>query len=169
MRMYSKIIGFAALTALLAPAAAGAQDLIVQEPQISSLAAQRMVEACATMAEEAGLAMSIAVVDPSGELLHFHANQGASPTAPMTAILKAKTAARWRRSTATLAQDAAEGRRSPEYIGDFPVGGGLPIVQGEFTLGAIGVAGPSNPPVNPDYCAEHAVEAVFGNTVQTDR
>jgi len=105
-------------------------------------------------------------VDPAGNLLHFHARQGASPTAPITAQLKAVTAARWRRSTGQLNDRINDGgNRGPVYLGDFPVGGGLPIVQGAYTLGAIGVAGPGG----PEACAEGAVRAVFGDSVEIGR
>jgi glc operon protein GlcG len=150
---------------LIAVAAkAAAPGLIVQEPELSSQAAKLLVEACVAFAKDAP--MAVAVVDPAGNLLHFHAIQGASPTAPITAQLKAVTAARWRRSTAQLAEAATgDGNRGPVYLGDFPVGGGLPIVQGDKTLGAIGVAGPAD----PEACAEAAVKAVFGDTVETGR
>ncbi len=135
-------------------------------PEISSSAAQRLVEACIAIADEDDVPLAVAVVNPAGDLLHFHARQGASPTAPITAQLKAATSARWRRSTSELQQQAIEGSRGPEYLGDYPNGGGgLPIVMGEHTIGAIGTAGPGG----PEECAEAAVRAVFGDTVTTSR
>jgi len=166
MRARFCIICLAALAAMGPAANAAAQDLIVQVPEISSLAAQRLVEACVAIAARANAPMAVAVVNPAGNLLHFHALQGASPTAPITAQLKAVTAARWRRSTAQLSEQLdGGGNRGAVYLGDFPVGGGVPIIQGDHTLGAIGVAGPAN----PEACAEEAIRTVFGDTVEIGR
>ncbi len=154
------------LAAWVSSANAADQDLVVYVPEISSSAAQRLVEACIAIADEDDVPLAVAVVNPAGDLLHFHARQGASPTAPITAQLKAATSARWRRSTSELQQQAIEGSRGPEYLGDYPNGGGgLPIVMGEHTIGAIGTAGPGG----PEECAEAAVRAVFGDTVTTSR
>jgi glc operon protein GlcG len=148
--------------AALPPIPAG---LVVQEPRLSSLAAQKLVDACVAVA--GAQPMAVAVVDPAGNLLHFHAVQGASPTAPITAQRKAETAARWRRSTEQLDEGirGTEGNRGPVYLGDFPVGGGVPIIRDGHTLGAIGVAGPAD----PEGCAEKAIRAVFGNSVEAGR
>jgi uncharacterized protein GlcG (DUF336 family) len=162
MHIRYRMAGLAALWFAAAPAGAAEQDLIVQYPQLTSLAAQRLVEACTN---STAAPMAVAVVDPAGNLLHFHANQGASPTAPITAQLKAVTAARWRRSTSQLAGQVTNGGSGAVFLGDYPVGGGLPIVQGPRTLGAIGVAGPEN----PEACAEKAVKAVFGDAVEIGR
>ena len=155
-----------ALAAWASSTSAAEQDLVVYVPELSSYAAQRLVEECQAIAERDGRPIAIAVVNPAGELLQFHALQGASPTAPITAQLKAVTSARWRRSTSDLQQDAIDGSRGPEYLGDYPNGaGGLPIIMGEDTIGAIGTAGPGG----PEDCAEAAVRAVFGDTVTTSR
>src|SRR5689334_10577432 len=95
MRALFGMAAFAVLAAMVQPAhAAVAPGLVVQEPQLSSAAAQKLVEACVAIAEKTNAPMAVAVVDPAGNLLHFHALQGASPTAPITAQLKAVTAAR---------------------------------------------------------------------------
>jgi len=155
-----------ALIAWASSTSAAEQNLIVYAPELSSYAAQRLVEECQAIAESDGRPIAIAVVNPAGELLHFHALQGASPTAPITAQLKAVTSARWRRTTSELQQDAINGSRGPEYLGDYPNGGGgVPIIMGEDTIGAIGTAGPGG----PEDCALAAVRAVFGDTVSTSR
>jgi glc operon protein GlcG len=160
------------LAILVATAATGAaraagDDLVVYVPEISSLAAQRLVEACIAIADQTDAPIAVAVVNPAGELLHFHARQGASPTAPITAQMKAVTSARWRRSTSQLEEEMAQGgNRGPEYIGDYPAGaGGLPLIMGEHTIGAIGAAGPGG----PEECAAAAVRQVFGDTVSIGR
>src|ERR1700747_1434567 len=99
MRHRFQIAWFAAHAAFASSAAAATEPLIVQVPQISSAAAQQLGEACLAIAAKANTATAVAVVDPAGRLLYFFARQGASPTAPKTAELKAVTAARRRRSS----------------------------------------------------------------------
>jgi uncharacterized protein (UPF0303 family) len=102
MRNRFQVSWFAALTACASPAVAETEALIVQVPQISSAAAHQLGEACVAFAAKANTATAVAVVDPAGRLLYFFARQGASPTAPKTAEIKAVTAARWGRATSQL-------------------------------------------------------------------
>jgi glc operon protein GlcG len=157
---------FAAIVASVSSADAATEPLIVQVPQISSAAAQQLGEACVAFAAKANTATAVAVVDPAGRLLYFFARQGASPTAPRTAELKAVTAARWRRATSQLGDEVKKGSAESLWFGDFPQTGGVPIIQGGHTLGAIGVAGPGG---NDEKCAIEAIKAVFGNSVQAGR
>jgi len=166
MRNRFRIAWIAALAAFASPAEAATDPLIVQVPQISSAAAQQLGEACLAFAAKANTATAVAVVDPAGRLLYFFARQGASPTAPKTAELKAVTAARWRRATSQLMDQVKKGSAESLWFGDFPQAGGVPIIQDGHTLGAIGVAGPGG---NDEKCAMEAIKAVFGNSVETGR
>jgi glc operon protein GlcG len=159
---FALLAGFAVMAS---HAHSATKPLIVQVPQLSSDAAQRLVEACIAIGEKSNQPLAVAVVDPAGHLMHFHASEGASPSAPRTAELKAITAARWRRATGQLADLVRKGHAEPVYVGDFPIGGGVPIIQDGRTLGAIGVAGPGS----DEGCAVAAVKAVFGNSVETGR
>jgi glc operon protein GlcG len=156
----------AALAVSASPAAAETEALIVQVPQISSAAAQKLGEACIAFAAKANTATAVAVVDPAGRLLYFFARQGASPSAPKTAELKAVTAARWRRATSQLMDMVKKGNAESVWLGDFPQPGGVPIIQNGYTLGAIGVAGPGG---IDEKCALEAIKEVFGNSVETGR
>src|ERR1700758_3191804 len=166
MRNQFKIAWFAALPAFASPAAAANDPLIVQVPQISSAAAKQLGEACVAFAAKANTATAVAVVDPAGHLLYFFARQGASASAPKTAELKAVTAARWGRSTSQLMDLVKKGNAEYVWFGDFPQPGGLPIIQDGHTLGAVGVAGPGG---IDEKCAKEAINAVFGNSVETGR
>ena len=166
MRNRFQIARFAALAAFASSAAGVAEPLIVQVPQISSAAAHQLGEACIAFGAKANTATAVAVVDPAGRLLYFFARQGASPSAPKTAELKAVTAARWRRATSQLMDMVKKGNAESVWLGDFPQAGGVPIIQDGHTLGAIGVAGPGG---NDEKCALEAIKAVFGNSVQTGR
>lgn len=156
-------IAFLAL-ALAAPASA--QELVAQTHEITSLAAQRMVEACVAFGEREGSALAVAVVDADANLLHFHARQGAPGTAILTARLKAETAAKWRRATHELQERVDTNfNRAPELVGDFPRQGGLPIIFEGETIGAIGVGGGGD----DIGCAQAGIDAVFGASAQTVR
>ncbi len=80
----------------------GAQSISVHRVEISSDAARKMVEACVAYAERNKLLVGAAVVEIDGVLIDFHLMQGATATNSETAILKAKTAAHWRRPTREL-------------------------------------------------------------------
>src|SRR5690242_16984059 len=84
---------------------AAAQAISVNRPQVTTAAARKMVDACLAFAEKNNFLVSVAVVGLDGVLLDFHAAEGAGPTLSETAILKAKTAMHWRRSTRTLEED----------------------------------------------------------------
>lgn len=88
----------------------------------------------------------IAVADRAGELIALERLDGATVAAVTIATNKAFTAARERKPTRALGQDA----RHPEngfdmaYFGDprfVGWGGGIPIVANGETVGAIGVSG----------------------------
>lgn len=154
------------LALLALPTNALGQAMIVELHEISSEAARRMVDECVAFGAEAGDALAVAVVDPAGNLLDFHARQGAPGTAILTARLKAETAARWRRSTQELSDRVDNNiNRAPQWIGDFPRQGGLPILRDGEIIGAIGVGGAGD----DVGCGRAAVQAVFGDTVQTER
>jgi uncharacterized protein GlcG (DUF336 family) len=155
-----------ALALIALPATAWGQDLVVETHEITSLAAQRMVEACVAFGEQEGSALAVAVVDADGNLLHFHARQGAPGTAIQTARLKAETAARWRRPTHELQERVDENiNRAPQWVGDFPRQGGLPIIYNGETIGAIGVGGGGD----DIGCGQTAIDTVFGAAAQSSR
>src|SRR3954467_12139611 len=152
-------IAFFALAALALSFPAGAaQSPTVERKIISSDAARQIVDICLKASRNAPVPIAVAVVDPAGVLLDFHAMQGASEAAGTTALLKAKTAARWRRSTADVNQRVVTGvNRAPEWIGDFPQPGALPILVDGQVVGAVGVGGGQN----DEGCARAGIEAVF--------
>ena len=137
---------------------ASAQTISVNRIEISSDAARRMVEACVAYAERNKVLVGAAVVGIDGVLIHFHLMQGATATNSETAILKAKTAAHWRRPTRELEEWVkTESNGAPEWIGDFPRAGGVPIMIDGMFAGAIGVGGGGD---QGDGCAQHAIDTV---------
>ena len=164
-----RVLGMVVATSVLAAAgfsAASAQSLTVQRTEISPYAAKEIVAACVAMAEAENWSVAIAVVDPHGSLLAFQAMEGATETAITTAQLKAKSAARWRRSTDDLFERVNNHvNRAPEWMGGFPQGGGFPItVDGEM-IGAAGGGGGGGDGSLDDKCTLHGIRTVFGPNV----
>ena len=138
---------------------AGAQSISVNRVEISSDAARKMVEACISYAQRNNLLVGAAVVGIDGVLIDFHLMQGSTATNSETAILKAKTAAHWRRATRELEEWVKTGSNgAPEWIGDFPRAGGVPIVIDGMVAGAIGIGGGAE---KGDDCAQHAIDTVI--------
>lgn len=115
------------------------------KPVISTRAARTMIEAAVAHAEELGVRVCVAVVDEGGTLKALARMDGALFMTVRIATNKAMTAAGTGVATATLAEAIAEdaallaGLTSQEHTAIFP--GGVPIIDGEAVVGAIGVSG----------------------------
>lgn len=103
-------------------------------------------DALARSRADQGPAVSVAVADPTGELLAFARADGAPLRSVRIAIMKAYTSARFERSTQAVQETlAASGRPLSDY-GDplfSALAGGVPIVDGARVVGAVGVSGRS--------------------------
>lgn len=88
-------------------------------------------------------AVSIAIVDDGGHLLHFQRLDGAAPISSYIAPGKARTAAIGRRETKVY-EDMINGGRTSFLSApnlDGMLEGGVPIVKDGQTVGAVGVSG----------------------------
>ena len=135
-----------------------AQSAFVERKLLSTDAARKIVDTCIVFAAEHNATVAVAVVDISGVLLDFHMMEGGGPTTSETAILKAKTAAHWRRPTTVLEEAVTGGgNQASLWINDFPKGGGLPIMIDGQIAGAVGVGGPEL----QDECAQAGIDAIL--------
>lgn len=104
--------------------------------------AKRAAEAAMAKAAEIRVPNSVAVVEPSGELVYFIRMDGAPYSAIQLSQQKAWTAARYRRPTKAFF-DGVEGGH-PFFL-TFPgisaTPGGVPIIVDGKLIGAIGVSG----------------------------
>jgi glc operon protein GlcG len=154
--MIRTILGVAALA--LVTSTAFAQSAFVERKLLSTDAARKIVDTCLAFAAERNVTVGVAVVDISGVLLDFHMMEGGGPTTSETAILKAKTAAHWRRDTTTLEETVMSGgNQASIWINDFPKGGGIPIMFDGEIAGAVGVGGPQY----QDECAQAGIDAIM--------
>jgi glc operon protein GlcG len=124
---------------------------------ISSAAARAMADACTAWGEQNKQVLAMAILDWGGNLIEFHAMDGAQMNAIETALLKAKSALRWRRPTSETNKIVRSGENlAPTFMNDFPQPGALPVVLNGQVIGAMGVSG-----ADGEKCAQAAIDAVF--------
>lgn len=124
---------------------------------ISSAGARALADACTAWAEQNKQVLAMAVLDWGGNLVEFHAMEGAAMNAIETALLKAKSALRWRRPTSETNRMVRSGENlAPTFMNDFPQPGGLPVVVNGQVVGAMGVSS-----ADGEKCAQAAIDAVF--------
>jgi len=105
-------------------------------------AARAALDAAEAEARRQGWAVSIMVVDASGEPMAFARLDGAPYASVDVSRAKARSAARFRRPTKAFADVIAQGRLGILAFADaVPVEGGVPIVVGGEVFGAVGVSG----------------------------
>jgi uncharacterized protein GlcG (DUF336 family) len=132
----------AAVQATAVPLANGQQEQLPTKHVLTLDAAQRVADAAQAEASRNGWAVSIAVVDDSGQLLLFRRMDGAKLVATDIAVRKARTAAYFQGPTADLEAEVAGGRTALLPIDGFmPLQGGVPLMYGDQLVGAVGVSG----------------------------
>jgi uncharacterized protein GlcG (DUF336 family) len=105
-------------------------------------AARALAEAGEAEAMRRGWTVAIAVVNPEGGLILFHALDGTQPASQDIAIAKARTAARFKRPTKALEDAIAGGRHALLGVpGALPLEGGVPVILAGAIVGAVGVSG----------------------------
>jgi glc operon protein GlcG len=130
---------------------------------ISSAGARALADACAAWAERNKQVVAIAILDWGGNLVESHAMEGAPMNAIDTALLKAKSALRWRRPTSETNKMVRSGENlAPTFMHDFPQPGALPIILNGQVIGAMGVSG-----ADGEKCAQAAIDAVFKGQATT--
>ena len=139
------------LTRLLAAAAIAAAVTVPSLAQTMSYGtpvnldtAKKLAAPAIAEARKNNWTMAIAIVDPAGDLVYFERMDDTQVGSVDVAIAKARTAARFKRSTKVF-QDAVaaggDGLRMLGLPGATPVEGGLPLVVGGKIVGAIGASG----------------------------
>jgi uncharacterized protein GlcG (DUF336 family) len=124
---------------------------------ISSAGARALADACTAWAEQNKQVLAMAIIDWAGNLVEFHAMEGAPMNAIETAQLKAKSALRWRRPTSETNKIVRSGENlAATFMNDFPQPGALPIMVDGQVIGAMGVSS-----ADGEKCAQAAIDAVF--------
>jgi glc operon protein GlcG len=141
MTLFHRILSVLAL-ALLA-----ASPLAAQTRQVRTLSADGAAAAMAAARAEAvrnNWNLSIAIVDPAGELLAFARMDGAGISTIQNALGKAVTSARFRSPTQRFDSLASIRPGLLTFENITAVEGGVPIVIEGVVVGAIGVSGASS-------------------------
>ena len=115
---------------------------ILEQADIKAIAAAAEAEALAN-----NWAVTIAIVDDGGHLLHLNRLDGAPPLSSHIAPAKANTAAMGRRESKTY-EDVINGGRTSFLSAPYVQGmleGGLPIMKDGHCIGAVGVSGVKSP------------------------
>jgi uncharacterized protein GlcG (DUF336 family) len=142
---------------------ASAMQLTRDVKVISSAGARALADACAAWAEKNKLVVAIAILDWGGNLIESHAMEGAPMNAIDTALLKAKSALRWRRPTSETNKMVRSGENlAPTFMNDFPQPGAVPIIVNGQVVGAMGVSSGDG-----EKCAQAAIDAVFKGQATT--
>lgn len=133
----------AAASAIAFAAPAAAQQVPVPYGTPISLGqAQAIIAAAERSALAHNFTMAFAVVEPSGELILFQKMDGTQYGSELVAREKARTAARFKRSTKVFSDSIAGGRNAVLSLpGVIAVEGGVPIVMNGRIVGALGVSG----------------------------
>ena len=172
-------VGFAAAAAATvmagaALAADGDQFLVrgdatkatLEQNTLNIATAEKIAQACVAEAKKEGVRVSVTILDQFGEQIYFYRMDGQGKQGIETAFLKAKTALNTRQPSRAAANAVARGASEFRQwsFGNFPQGGGLPIiVNGNQMIGAIGVGGsPGRPGWNDEICAWRGLSQVMG-------
>ena len=140
---------------------------MIEYKSLGSDEARQIAEAAVKAAAETeppDRPMSIAVVDPSGDLIYFVKMDGAGINTAHLAINKAYTAVRWRKGCFEI-QNMIKDGRDIAWFGDpryMPVPGGVLIKASDGSIvGAIGTSGRrGETPTGDEQLARIGAEAV---------
>jgi glc operon protein GlcG len=157
MRFKSCLIPLTAIVVITSAAEASAQAMVREQKVISSAGARALVDACTAWAEHNHVTLAMSVLDWAGNQIESHAMEGAAANSIDTALLKAKSALRWRRPTSEMNKIVRSGQNlAPTFMHDFPQPGALPIVVDGDVIGSMGVSS-----ADGEKCAQAAIDAVF--------
>jgi glc operon protein GlcG len=157
MRIRSCLLSLSVLATISFAADASAIQATRDMKVISSAGARAMADACSAWAVQNKQIVAMAILDWGGNLIESHAMEGAAMNSIDTALLKAKSALRWRRATSETNRIVRSGENlAPTFMNDFPQPGALPVIVNGQVIGAMGVSG-----ADGEKCAQAAIDAVF--------
>jgi uncharacterized protein GlcG (DUF336 family) len=141
---------------------------ILEQNEINAATAEAVGKACIDEAVKQGVKVSVAIYDQFGEMVYLYRMDGQQKIAVETAMMKARTVLNTLRPSKATMNEVLSGRSAEirqTSRGNFPQGGGLPIlINGNQLIGVIGVGGSAgNPPVwSDEICAWRALTKVIG-------
>ena len=143
--MFTKSLILAMVAAILMVFAFGAQAQQMPNPYggpITLEIAKKVVTAAAAEARKNNWTMAFAVADPAGNLVYFEKMDNTQTASIRIAIIKARSAATFKRPTKTFSDAVTGGNNAMLGLpGAIPSEGGIPIVIDGKIVGAIGASG----------------------------
>ena len=130
-------------------------------PPVTLDAAKKIAAPAIAEARKNGWTMAVAIVDPAGDLVYFERMDNTQLGSVNTAILKARSAARFKRPTKVfqdMVASGGEGLRALGLDGAMVVEGGVPLVMDGKIVGAIGASGGTS--AQDGQCAKAAADLV---------
>ena len=130
-------------------------------PPVTLEAARKIAGPALAEARKNGWTMAVAIVDPAGDLVYFERMDNTQLGSINTAILKARSAARFKRPTKVfqdMVASGGEGLRALGLDGAMVVEGGVPLVMDGKIVGAIGTSGGTS--AQDGQCANAAASLV---------
>jgi uncharacterized protein GlcG (DUF336 family) len=130
-------------------------------PSITREDAKTVAAAALTEAAANQWTMAVAIVDPHGDLVYFEKMDDTPLGSTTVCQDKARSAARFKRSTKVFQDMLAgggEGLRVLGIKGAVPVEGGLPILRSGTVIGAVGLSGGTSP--QDGQCAQAGLAAL---------
>ena len=142
---------------------APAHAQVLMQRNVSLAMAKTIAEAALAMCAARGYSTSVAVVDRAGQTVLLMRSDNATPQTPEMARRKAYTARMFRRTTADWAARTLEDSGRPQRDLDdvLALGGGVPIMIGDETIGGAGSAG-STQQLDND-CAQAGIDAAVSD------
>src|SRR3954470_11689772 len=157
MRIRCCLAPLTVMVVIMCVTQASAQVMVREQKVISSAGARALVDACTAWADRNHLTLAMSVLDWAGNQVESHAMEGAGANSIDTALLKAKSALRWRRPTSEMNKIVRTGQNlAPTFMHDFPQPGALPIMIDGQMIGAMGVSS-----ADGEKCVQAAIDVVF--------
>jgi len=164
--MYNRTLAalISASLALAGVAQAQTPSLLSDKKDVTPFAARKMMDACFAQAAREHFPIALAVTDSAGNLVAYETTDGPMAHTGITAQLKAKTAAVFRRATGELYERVNKQiNRAPEWMGYFPIPGGFPVVAQGEVVGAMGAGSAGLSGGKDEDCVQSAIRSVFGD------
>lgn len=128
------------VAALLMTTAAGAAGLATQNV-ITLEVAKEVAAAAQSYAKKNNWKVNIAICDAAGNLMYFERRLGVQIGSIAVAMVKAESAAKFKRPTKAFAERVTSNPAITMIPGGFAIEGGLPLFWKGELLGSIGVSG----------------------------
>jgi glc operon protein GlcG len=130
-------------------------------PPITLEAAKKVAAGALAEAARNHWLMTVAVVDPAGDLVYYERTDNSQWASAKIAIEKARSAATYKRPTKVFQDALAKGGANMRILaldGAVPVEGGVPLISDGKIIGAVGVSGDLGE--NDAQCANAAAETL---------